>query len=112
MDLDHIPEFTHRHFSSAGHNFLLGNTSLYIDAVTADIAVEAGQHAFIHTYTTKHGATSAAPICSPITSRSSNKCTGKSRWTSHRDLDRVMPKHFRVDQQYKSSGDSGVYPVP
>lgn len=107
LDLTHLSELKQHLFSSTGHSFGLGNTSVFINAVTADIAAEADKQEFLENYISRHKSNLMAPSCFRIRTGISKMCGGKFHQVQCRLSSKLMPKHFRVDQHYSSRQGSG-----
>lgn len=112
VDLSHIASVTHRDFKGTRHGFDTGDTALFIDSVTADIAREADKEDFVKRYIAHHKSDPVDSACSWSPPAASGICTDKIQVGS-RGLhsNTVVPKHFWVDHEYVTWGDAGKMPA-
>ena len=109
VDLSHIASVTQREFKGADHGFSSGDTALFINSITADIAREADNQDFINSYIAIHKRDPVNSTCPWSPATASEICSDKSRHGLMRFHSRkVVPKHFWVNKEYATWGDSGM----
>ena len=110
MSFTHISSFTHRHFTEAHHDFQAKQRDEFLRAVAADMANEAAQKPFATAYIKqhKHPVWDAAPECDEPSDAGS--AANKRRLRQRRkDKTRTVPKHFYVNDFYRSDYDRGKF---
>ena len=102
LSFAHMDNFTHRHIPEGGHDFASSEVE-FLSMVGKDIAGEASAQAFVTGYLARHPQPPQYAPCScsksadPLVPRLRTRGIGR----------RTMPKHFYVNQEYRSSLDRG-----
>lgn len=103
----HIESFYHRHFPGASHDFMTQHPDDFLALVSSDIAAEAlDQHA-ARAYINNHPCPKEYEPSASGAKQAEHNSRRLSQHEKRQHRLQAMPKHFYVNDQYKTSVDSG-----
>ena len=112
LSFDHIKDFHHQHFPEAGHEFMDENPAEFLSLVASDLANEASDQAAAQAYMRRH----QQPLqYEPNSSPDYEAAHNNRRLSEHEQRQQrrqAMPKHMYINDQYRSSMDSGQSCLP
>ncbi len=107
LSFDHISAFHHHHFQDERTHAFRGNLD-FVNTVAADMSAEASGAAFRSGFGVKIADNRSDTACKPLKPQNS-RMSGRKQLAKQRQhqQQRMMPRHFFVSGEYRSSNGSG-----
>ena len=103
----HIKGFHHRHFPDARHDFMTHHPDDFLTLVSNDIAAEAFDQHAAQAYIKNHPCTKQYEPSASGAKQAEHNSRRLSQHEKRQQRLQAMPKHFYVNDEYKTSLDSG-----
>lgn len=108
LSFAHIPNFQHRHFPDANHDFRLYHPALFLKSLADDMGAEAAAPAVAMEYKARHHHALDLEKCWVHLLTSQQNKVQRALTPSLGPRRKAMPKHIFINEEFRSSGDQGT----